>query len=489
MPNHTRHHSQPNVGLGAFWIRWNQRLFSVSALGLCGLCSCASFDGAQAGNATKVQSTSQSADPSTSLTVPGRSRLIMNVRSEMTIRSQSEADESFEPRQLPTSSRRLTGHQNQSRSTVGRSVYSPAVSPRVTSSRPRIQQVNGEQVRRVSNTDRAIERIAATTRTPANCPDVFAAGPAIDGDEASPTKYPDEYIFDGGDRAYPITRDNMEFRGIDTEDTIAEYKDHEGRPRIKKSNRVAIYAPRFGSVVTISGPNAETTVNKVSGHMVAQRGVGLRSRESTDEEHQNLATVRVQTRSRANGLGTEVGVDSLKKEVNREVGVSVMNTHQSRSQLRRSEFQENLKASSTRGRLFAENWTRKEFPVLEGHASSATQTVTLKVQAEFVGLEDNGKRGDLRLTKTADRGAANVGDLITFTIHYENRGDKELRNVVIIDNLSPRLEFDPDSVTTDRPGKNTAEDNEEGSVILKFLLDGPLPGRTKGSITFQARVK
>jgi len=352
-----------------------------------------------------------------------------------------------------------------------------------------IRQVSGEGVRPVSSTDRAVERVAATARTPAITPNIYGVGPATDGDEASPTNYPDEYIFDGGDRAYPVTRDRDELRGVETEDTIAKYQDHEGKNRIKKSNRVAIYAPRFGAVVTISGPNADTTVDKALGTEVAQQGIGLRSRAITSEKRQNLATVRVQTRSHANGLGTEVGTDSLQKEINREVGISILNTHQSLGQLGKGEFHDSLKASNAQSRLFAEQWSRRDFPVLEGHASGVTQTVTLQVRAEFVGLEDNGKRGDLRLTKTADRGEANIGDLVTFRIHFENRGDKELKNVVIIDNLSPRLEFDPESVVMERPGKLTTEDNFEGSVVLRFALEKSLPGRTKGSITFQARVK
>jgi uncharacterized repeat protein (TIGR01451 family) len=359
----------------------------------------------------------------------------------------------------------------------------PTVQPTV------VQQGNRGNVRRVSNTDQAVERIDASPRTPAGPTNVYAAGPVCDDDGPSPQKYSDEYLFDGGDRSLPVTRNGEQFQGIDTEDTIAEYKDHEGRTKVKKSNWVAIYSPRFGSVVTISQPNSDTIVDKAAGHVVAQQGVGMRVRQSVDEKRQNLDSVRLQTRSRPTGIGTEVGTDSLTKELNREVGVSVMKAGQSRGRLIESQFQENLKATSSKGRQFAEYWTRKDSPVLEGHAFAATQTVTLQVTAEYVGLEDNGKRGDLLLIKTADRGEASIGDVITFTIHYENRGDKELRSVVIIDNLSPRLEFKPDSVKTDRPGQHTVNDNDEGSVVLKFTLDDPLPGRTKGSITFQTTVK
>ncbi|MDB5387470.1 MAG: conserved repeat domain protein [Planctomycetaceae bacterium] len=455
------------------WKNWNKRLLSLSALGLCGFCSCAALD------------RPQPADTATSVLVPDQPRMQAIVQSQMTVRSQSEESSPFETSEQPATPRRRPA----GRARLQNSVPSATLAQQAGRQSAGIQQMGGENVRQVSKTDRAVERIAASARTPANAVDLFAAGPVFDDDGPSAIKYPDEYIFDGGDRAFPLTRNNDVFLGVETEDTIAEYKDHEDKPRVKKSNRVAIYSPRFGSVVTISSPNSDTIVDKVSGHMVAQGGFGMRSRQSIDEKRQNLEPIRVQTRSRATGIGTEVGTNALSKEVNREVGVAVMKMHQSRGQWGKGEFQENLKASSAQGRLFAEHWTRKDFPVLEGHASAATQTVTLQVTAEYVGLEDNGKRGDLLLTKTANRGEANIGDLITFTIHFENRGDKELRSVVIIDNLSPRLEFEAGSVTTDRPGKHTAHDNDEGSVVLKFTLDEPLPGRTKGSITFQCKVK
>jgi uncharacterized repeat protein (TIGR01451 family) len=485
MPNCSRSPFQSIAAPRDVWTIWNKRLLSLSAWSVCGLCSCAAMDRPQPRDPFEPAPAVQPADTATSISVPGRSQVQVNIQQQMTIRSQSEDSSAAESSRDPA----LTPRRRIGRARLPNAVPQSAIERYPNVPRSDIQQVGGENVRRISNTNGAVERVTASARTPANSSDAFAPGPVLDDDGPSVTKYPDEYIFDGGDRGYPIVRDGAAFTGMETEDTIAEYKDHEDRPRIKKSNRVAIYSPRFGSVVTISTPNSDTIVDKISGHMVAQGGVGLRSRLASDEERQNLETVRLQTRSRPTGIGTDVGTDALSKEINREVGVAVMKTHQSRGQWGKSEFQENLKASSTKGRLFAEHWSRKDFPVLEGHASAATQTVTLQVTAEYVGLEDNGKRGDLLLTKTANRGEANIGDLITFTIYYENRGDKVLKSVTIIDNLSPRLEFEPESVTTDRPGKHTAHDNDEGSVVLKFTLDEPLPGRTKGSIVFQCRVR
>lgn len=352
-------------------------------------------------------------------------------------------------------------------------------------------QLASDSIAQASMTDGAVERVAAVARTPAVCPDGygFAAGPVYDDEAASPALFPDEYLFDGGDRAYPVTRNAYEFTGLETEDTIAEFQDDTGRTKIKKSNRVAIYAPRFGSVVMVSGPNSDTMVDKVHGHVVAQGGVNLRNRTATGTQAQNLDTGRMQTRSRANGVGTDLATGSLNRGQGRAVGISVMNTHESRARLQNGQFEDNLKLTQLQGMQFAELWTRKENPIIQGYAVSASQSKTLQVQADYTGIEDNGKRGDLKLVKTADKGVAEIGDIVTFTITYENRGDKPLTKVAIIDNLTPRLEYIAESTTTDRPGKVESEDNGEGSVVLRFVLDEALPGRTKGSVTFQARVR
>lgn len=78
---------------------------------------------------------------------------------------------------------------------------------------------------------------------------------------------------------------------------------------------------------------------------------------------------------------------------------------------------------------------------------------------------------------------------MNFTIEYENIGDTEVGQVEIIDNLTPRLEYVDESGKSNRPATLNVADNGEGSVILRWTLRDPLPGRAKGSVTFQARVR
>lgn len=446
-------HSNNSVSTAASRRR---RFAWLSAVGLCGLCSCAGAPMNQTTSGFQPASSRAAprqvaARPAPVAASPGRARL---PAATTVAPPQQFAQQPVLPRRQP--------------------VPAPAIS------------LTADEVEK---SDQAVERVAATSRTPADCPDVFAAGPVYDDDDPSPALHPDEYLFDGGDRDYPVTRDLDQYPGLETEDTIAQFEDENGKTKIKKTNRVAIYAPRFGSVVTIHGPNADTLVDKVYGHVAMQGGVNLRNREVTNIENQKVGPGRMDTRLRATGIRTDISPDILDREQHRGVEVAVMNTHESQGRQHDLRFDTKLPPIIMQGMQFAESWTRKQNPIIEGHATSASEGVKVQAQASFTGLEDRGKRGDLRLLKIADKGTAAIGDVITFTIFYENAGDRELKNVMLIDNLTPRLEYIPEGTSTDRPGKVETEDNGEGSVILRFKLDQPLPGRTKGSVTFQARVR
>jgi uncharacterized repeat protein (TIGR01451 family) len=95
----------------------------------------------------------------------------------------------------------------------------------------------------------------------------------------------------------------------------------------------------------------------------------------------------------------------------------------------------------------------------------------------------------LVLCKTADRKAVQVGDIVTFQLKYTNTGGQPIRDVVISDSLTARLEFAPGSAKTDRDAVFTTQVNEAGSQVLRWQFSGDLlPGQT-GLISFQARVR
>ena len=134
-------------------------------------------------------------------------------------------------------------------------------------------------------------------------------------------------------------------------------------------------------------------------------------------------------------------------------------------------------------------WTRELYPMLSASTSQATQ-IRARFHAEAViGIDDQAEEGEIHIVKLADRDTAVEGDIIHFTIRYFNTGDYDLHDVQIVDNLTPRLQFIPDSAQTSRAGEVLTHDNGEGSQVLTFVLDKPLPGRASGTIEFDVQVK
>ena len=321
-----------------------------------------------------------------------------------------------------------------------------------------------------------------------NC-DPYAVGLVAECDGDSPVAYPDEYLFDGGDRGDPVHYSVTGLSGFESEDTIAEYADENSKQYLKKSNRVAVYAPRFGAVTTVSAPSADTGVNRAAGAVTTTRGVGVDTRLATVWHAQREGTERVQTRSRASGIEVDVrghGVDQLDRQ---DINAITQNVFEDRGLQKGGQL---LKADEARlalGIQAAQIWTRTEFPTIEAKVVSASETRTEMSIAEFVGRKSQAKPGVLQIIKTADKRTGQPGDVVTFTIIYENVGERPLHDIMISDSLTPRLEYIPESATSDRNGQLATEDNGEGSLILRWELDEPLPGKTRGTVGFQARIR
>lgn len=95
----------------------------------------------------------------------------------------------------------------------------------------------------------------------------------------------------------------------------------------------------------------------------------------------------------------------------------------------------------------------------------------------------------LYLCKEADRLTAEIGDVVTFTLRYSNPGGQPINDVVLNDSLTGRLEYVVGSWKSDREANFSMQENEAGSLILRWELPGKLlPGET-GVITFQAKIR
>ena len=198
----------------------------------------------------------------------------------------------------------------------------------------------------------------------------------------------------------------------------------------------------------------------------------------------------VRMRSRASGIFSE----TTRRNVSAAKGISqhikLINVFEGAQFLHDGKFRTSEMAQLHRGMNAAAMWTRELNPVLMANLTAIQEVYATFKASEIVGIEEGHKKpGRLRLVKLADKEVAKPGDVITFTIRFDNLGDRELQLVRVIDNLTPRLEYVDDSATSDLPGSISVDDNGEGSHILRFELDNPLAGSTGGVITFQAKLR
>lgn len=308
---------------------------------------------------------------------------------------------------------------------------------------------------------------------------------------SSPAEYPDEYLSDGGDRDFPVHYDSTSRLGLDTEDTVAEYVEHTGRNRVKAANRVNIYAPRFASVRTISLPQEEQMITDVAGLRNATGGTGLHSRLGITEKTKRDSVGNVRVRSRAGGLESEMVPDAVETLAAPAIHEKLLNTFQDLAFVRMGTFEQTDAARLQLGLNSALVWSREQNPVIVAKMDVPTEGLQTVTSSCLTVIDDlpSQQPGKLRVVKLADKKSAEPGDVITFTIRYDNEGPREVHHVRIVDNLTPRLEFIPESATSDHPGELLTEDNGEGSLVLVWALNETLPAKTGGVVTFQCRVR
>ena len=320
---------------------------------------------------------------------------------------------------------------------------------------------------------------------PSNQMQTVAAGPLAD-------LFPDEYVFDGGDRNAPMHYTAGDRVGLDTEDTLAEFVDHTGTYRVKPSNRVAVYSPRFGSVRTVTGLETDIKIDKALGARDAISAGNLNSELSGEENTRTVGIVGLDSRRRADGMETSLPPSQASRTDQIVMSSKVDKGLEDRKYTSVNELGKLDSPVISEQLRNAVVWTRNQFPQITVNTSGAGEVKAFFKPQLTIGIEDERQtKGDLRIVKLADRSTAQAGDIVTFTIRVQNVGDFDVYDVRIVDNLTPRLLYVEGSAGIDEqnPGEVTAVPNGEGSQILTFTLDQPLKGHSSAVITFETRVR
>ncbi|MBN1854149.1 MAG: hypothetical protein JW829_15585 [Pirellulales bacterium] len=301
--------------------------------------------------------------------------------------------------------------------------------------------------------------------------------------------WPDEVLCDGGDLGLPAgVRKDGSVAGLEPTETIAAFDTLDGRTLVQPTNRICIYAPRFGAVRRVMNATFQQQHDFVNG---VRRDVGFGS--LSDEKQPATSSRRLDSQT---SRGTKPTSLLLGRQQGGEVdGAQALAVHAG-ALLPYA----NLEVMRT-GAI-----DNREAPLLaEAIVSAISWSGDLGVQVAIEGLQalaavdqkhlaviyriDEPNRPQLRIIKLASRSSAQPGEIIDFSIRYDNVGNQVIQDVVIEDNLTTRLSYVSGSEKTNRKATFTSVMNNTGSLRLRWEISEPLKPGDGDVITFQCIVR
>lgn len=298
-----------------------------------------------------------------------------------------------------------------------------------------------------------------------------------------------EYLRDGGDYITPASvKADWSVAGVEQEDTVAHYDTLDGRTEVSPSNRVHIYAPRFGAVRRIDDVQSSQGGERVAGF---EKPIKLNRHDDL-----GIASTAIQPVQPHGEIGSKAA--SIYRERQQGGGLE----HRQQLVIVQDKFQpfedfvlirRGVMDQADKPRLAtavdaAIVWSHDASVqiILDGQA--AVEAVVDK-SLEVVYTVDRPQGPALRLVKVASTDNAKPGETVDFTLRYDNIGVEPIGNVVIIDNLSTRLEYVDATESSDREAKFEAQPNAGGSQAVRWELTAPLEPGQGGIIRFKVRVK
>ena len=299
----------------------------------------------------------------------------------------------------------------------------------------------------------------------------------------------DEYLRDGGNAGPPIrVGRNGELLGLEMEDTVARYNTLDGRTLVEPSNKVDIYSPRFGAVRQVVDVEVDQQRNRATGVIEPLKPLGPRTSEPAVLNTQNLQAVRdidanppVQLRSRQSQA-------TLFAELQPRGFDNLYRAYENVAVIRTGIYVGHDEPILAKGVQAAISWNHKQAVqiYLDSHAAGQT-VVNQKLQETFgFGSSPNPR---LRIIKVASTPVAEPGDEVSFTIRFDNVGNQTIGSVQIVDSLTTRLEYMPNSAQCSLKAKFSTQPNEGESLIVRCLLSDPLPAGKGGVFRFRCIVR
>ncbi len=301
----------------------------------------------------------------------------------------------------------------------------------------------------------------------------------------------DEYLRDGGDNASPVAvGDQWEIKGLEQEDCVGHFDTLDGRTLVEASNRVYIYSPRFAAVRKVVSLVSNDQFNRAADVHLPTKLVGPTSTQPVASSKQNLQADRQVGVRLAGSFRTRWG-DGVMSTTNkaREFEQDSFKPYENVKAIRAGIFDEAEMAHLARGAAAATAWTSKQaVQVILDHRAASVVLSNQELQSFFTANEPPGDP-KLRVIKVADNQFAELGEEVAFTIRFDNVGNQVIGNVTIVDNLTTRLEYVPDSGQCSLDAQFFTEPNAGDSLVIRCEIADPLEPGAGGIIRFRCVVR
>ncbi|MBQ2788336.1 MAG: hypothetical protein IJE97_01770, partial [Thermoguttaceae bacterium] len=270
-----------------------------------------------------------------------------------------------------------------------------------------------------------------------------------------------EYVVTGGDSKGPMySREDWSVENLDKEDSVAHFDTIDGRILVEPTNRLFLYSPRFGAARQVIGPIA------------GESRVMLESANTTTQvvQNENVQAVDARTaETKPLGASQNASVASAESLAAPTIGTSRVMLMEADAQLRlhallTSATVDDLATSDAslmlEGALAAQGWSGEQKVAVALDTVNAFSNTYLVGAGTIYSVVDGTKTSKLRVIKIANKDAARPGELVEFTLRFENIGDEPIGNVTILDNLSARLAYVDNTAKSSVPAEFLAELNE-----------------------------
>jgi uncharacterized repeat protein (TIGR01451 family) len=297
-------------------------------------------------------------------------------------------------------------------------------------------------------------------------------------------------LVDGGDRNVQVAvAEDWQVRGLEPEDAVAHFDTLDGRTLVEPSNRVWLYAPRFGSVRKVFSLVQDEQTDRISDvHrlVVPVRCEDIAEAATSKQEIQpgrNIGArpaVIYKGRQRDGALVLALGLRSFHNDFKPYENLQI---------IRQGVVEGAESAYLAKGVAAAITWSHDKAVQVVLDRQMAAEDVSDRAAWTIYTVDQPPPCPRLRLVKVASTQFAEPGDTIDFTLRFDNVGNQPIGNVTILDDLTTRLEYVPDSAQSSLEATFRAEPNGAGSQVLRWEIKDPLPAGQGGVIRFRCRVR